>query len=133
MPIQHQLSHEQRHALASLLQSRLDIALRIDASQPRGLSQAETAHEGLMQDADDASQRVGAREVEDIVGDISSAEINAFSDALKRIHGSGYGICVGCQAAIPFARLSVEPQALRCAVCQTAFERSRARRGSSAP
>ena len=127
MPIQHQLSHEQRHALASLLQSRLDIALRIDASQPRGLSQAETAHEGLMQDADDASQRVGAREVEDIVGD------NAFSDALKRIHGSGYGIRVGCQAAIPFARLSVEPQALRCAVCQTAFERSRARRGSSAP
>ena len=116
------LSQAQRQALASQLQSRLDDALRSCAPDAQGRSQAESAREVSMQDADDATQRAGAHEVDAALADLGSVERDALGAGLKRIHGPGYGICVDCHSPIPFERLSVEPQALRCAACQTRHE-----------
>lgn len=116
------LSNDQRQALASQLQSRLNDSLHSRAPDAQGHSQAESAREVLMQDADDATQRAGAHEVDAALADLGSAERDALAAALKRIHGTGYGICVDCRSPIPFERLSVEPQALRCAACQTVHE-----------
>jgi len=118
------LSQDQRAALAALLQSRLAGFERDRASQLQGLTQTESARQTLLQDADDACQRAGEHEVEGIVSDIDSGEFNAIRDALQRIHGAGYGLCIDCQAAIQFERLRLEPQTLRCAACQTLHERT---------
>lgn len=124
MTTKEHLTQDQRQALAIQLQSRLDDALRKAAPQVQGVSQAESAHEVLMQDADDASQRAGAREVDATLADLGNVEIEALAVALRRIHSPDYGICVDCDSPIPFGRLSVEPQALRCAGCQTLRERN---------
>ena len=109
--------------LANLLQSRLLDLERERASQLQGQSQAAAARQTLLQDADDARQRAGEHEVEGIVADIDSGEFQAISDALQRVHRADYGLCVDCQEAIPFERLQIEPQALRCARCQALHER----------
>ena len=119
-----QLSQEQRVLLLQLLESRLAGFKQNSASHLQGLTQAERANLTLLQDADDASQRAGEHEVEGIVSDIDSAEFTAVRDALHRIHGATYGLCCDCQEAIPFERLRLEPQALRCTACQTLYERN---------
>jgi RNA polymerase-binding transcription factor DksA len=123
MPSTAPLSQDQRVALTELLQSRLAELKRERESQLQGQSQVAAARRTLLQDADDASQRAGEHEVEGTFSDIESAEFNALSDALKRIHGAGYGLCIDCGGAIPFDRLQLEPQALRCAACQTLHDR----------
>jgi DnaK suppressor protein len=123
MPTAVHLSQDQRVVLAKLLSSRLVDLERQRESQWQDQSQVESARQTLLQDADDASQRSGEHEVESIVSDIDSGEFNAISDALQRVHRADYGLCIDCQAAIPFERLRLEPQALRCTACQTLHER----------
>lgn len=118
------LSDEQRLALGRQLQSRLTAMERQSASQLTGLSQAESAHQTLLQDADDATQRAGIHEVEATVSNIESGEFDAVRSALHRLQSADYGLCVDCRATIPFARLKLEPQALRCAACQNLLERA---------
>jgi RNA polymerase-binding transcription factor DksA len=120
------LSRDQRVLLAKLMQARLREMKCERASQLHNQSQADSARQTLLQDADDARQRAGEHEVEDIVGDIDSREFNAISEALHRVHRADYGTCVECHEAIPFERLQLEPQALRCAACQALQERHRA-------
>jgi RNA polymerase-binding transcription factor DksA len=123
MPSTSQLSQDQRIVLADLLQSQLAGLEQTRASQLQGQMQVESARQTLLQDADDASQRAGEHEVEGIVSDIDSGEFNEIRNALQRIHGDGYGICVDCHVAIPFERLLLEPQALRCVSCEAHHER----------
>lgn len=118
------LSRGQRAGLAELLQSRLTAFEQDRASQLQGLTQAESARQTLLQDADDARQRAGEHEVEGIVLDIGSEEYKATLQALQRIHGADYGLCIDCGIAIPFARLQLEPQTLRCTACQSVDERT---------
>jgi DnaK suppressor protein len=117
------LSHPQRRVLLDLLQSRLGALESKRAAQSGGLSQAEAARQSLVQDADDAREYAGAHEVESILSDIDAAAIAAISSALQRIHAPGYGLCIDCGQVIPFERLKIEPQALRCAACQATEER----------
>jgi|SRR5450830_51365 len=120
MPTTSHLSQEQRVALSALLQSRLIDLQR--QSQLQGLSQVESARQTLIQDADDSRQLAGEHEVEGILSDIESIEFNEIQQAMERIHGAAYGLCIDCQEAIPFERLQLQPQALRCVTCQTIHE-----------
>jgi len=117
------ISRDQRVVLANLLQTRLLDLAHERESRLHDQPQVEAARQTLLQDADDASQRAGEHEVEGIVSDIDSAEYNALRDALQRVHHADYGLCIDCQVDIPFERLLLEPQALRCATCQTLHER----------
>jgi len=47
--------------------------------------------------------------------------------ALKRLDAGTYGNCADCGEPIPLERLRVQPAAQRCASCQVARERARAR------
>ncbi|WP_019938918.1 TraR/DksA C4-type zinc finger protein [Bordetella sp. FB-8] len=109
--------------LADLLQSRLARFEDESVFRLNGLTQAKSASQTLMDDADDARQRAGDHEVEGIVSDIDSREFNAVRNALQRIHLAGYGLCLDCHAAIPFDRLRRQPETLRCASCQALYER----------
>jgi DnaK suppressor protein len=122
MPATAHPSTTQRAVLTDLLHARLATLEQARATEFQGLSQAESARETLLQDADDAGQRASAHEVEATVSDLANDEYDAISDALLRVAGDGYGVCSDCQAAIPFERLRIEPQAVRCTPCQTLHE-----------
>ena len=123
MPSTTHLTQDQRSLLADLLHSRLADLKQTMESHLHGLTQAELARQTQLQDADDASQTAGRHEVEAVVSDIDSGEFRAIRDAIDRMKGSGYGLCADCGVAIPFGRLQLEPQALRCTPCQTFHER----------
>ena len=42
--------------------------------------------------------------------------------ALARVHEPDFGLCVECDADIPFARLEANPSAKRCVACQARAE-----------
>jgi RNA polymerase-binding transcription factor DksA len=117
------LTEAQRSVLQRALQSQLDDMERRSEAQRQDLSQADHAREVAEQDADDATQLAGTHEVEAIVSNIDDGEFAALRAALVRVQGKDYGLCAGCGAPIPYARLSVEPQALRCTACESARER----------
>jgi DnaK suppressor protein len=111
----------------SLLKSALELRQReLDqrlAAHQRGQSRAEYAREVLQQDGDDAPQRDSDREVELAWTDQELQELGAVSRALQRVNDPHYGLCSDCHAEIPFDRLKIEPQAMRCVACATRRER----------
>ena len=127
MPATASLTKDQRAVLLQLLQSRLSDMEGESTSRLHQQTQVDAARETLLQDADDTAQQDGAHEVEGSVATIDSAEYQALRDALQRIHGADYGLCIDCEVAIPYERLLLEPQALRCAECQALHEQIQAR------
>jgi DnaK suppressor protein len=93
-----------------------------------GLSRAEHARELLQQDAHDAPQREGDREMDMALSDLETLELAAVGQALARLQDGRYGTCSDCDADIPFDRLKAEPWALRCLTCETAAEAAGKRR-----
>jgi DnaK suppressor protein len=49
-----------------------------------------------------------------------SARYAQILEALRRLDGGTYGLCAGCARPIPFERLLVFPETLRCAGCGAA-------------
>ena len=50
--------------------------------------------------------------------------LKSIQEALKRMDRGEYGECVDCGIDIPFARLEVQPAAVRCVPCQDRYERT---------
>jgi len=88
-----------------------------------GETRADHTRELLQQDAREAAQREGEREIDMAISDLETRELGEVSAALRRLQGSDYGRCVDCDADIPFDRLQAEPWALRCVACEGARER----------
>src|SRR5688572_26046667 len=60
------------------------------------------------------------------------AELRSLEAARGRMQEGSYGVCIGCGADIPFARLQAAPSAERCIECQENYEKTHAHaRGSS--
>lgn len=116
------LSPVDRAALTAELQERRQGLDRQLAEQLAGQTRAEAARELLLQDGDDAPQRDADREVALARADRELAELGRISQALQRVQAPDYGLCTDCGAAIPLARLRVEPWAERCVACESAHE-----------
>lgn len=119
------LSPEQSRQLESLLVDRQQDLDRQLAEHQDGLSRAEHAHDLLLQESDDVPQRENEREMDLARVDQVTQELAAVAAALRRLREGDYGICADCGADIPFARLQVEPWALRCVACETRREKAR--------
>ena len=50
---------------------------------------------------------------------------HAIEDALRRMNGDSFGICIDCEREIPLARLKAVPWTLRCAEDEERFEGQR--------
>ena len=50
-------------------------------------------------------------------------ELRATEEAMRRMSEGGYGECDSCGEDIGYARLSVQPAAIRCVKCQERAER----------
>ena len=121
--MKHALTADQRQALtAALRERRATIQQQLQARQ-QGLSSAEQALASREQDGNDALQLASEREVQLAFDDIEAKELLALDAALKRVDDADYGRCEDCGKGIPFGRLQVEPQALRCVACETRHEK----------
>lgn len=117
------LSTEQRNTIGQALQARR-LALQSDLAQhDNGLSRVDHAQEALAQSRDDFAQNTGERAVDIALTDMDMQELAAITRAEQHLQDDHFGICVDCAQAIPFERLCVEPQSLRCVACAAIFER----------
>ena len=75
-------------------------------------------------------QRNVAREVDQALTDIDTADLGRIDLALKALDDGSYGLCDGCGCAIAFERLQIEPQTQHCVACKSRWEeqQERARR-----
>ena len=124
MSLPQPISQLQRITLVDVLRLRLTSMEQQSGTKLEDLTQAQHAYQVLQQDMDDAPQRSGEEEVDAAMADMDCREFSATTQALQRIHGADYGLCLDCHLSIAFERLQLEPQALRCVACQTLYEQS---------
>ena len=119
----HYLTIEQREALGREISARID-TLRADVAQ--GLRQSGHADAiGLAHHIED----VDDEPVADLATALDVAAVERAVEALRhmeaaraRLHTRAYGVCVDCEADIPYTRLHANPAATRCVHCQERFE-----------
>ncbi len=116
------LTAAQRAQLEAELRSRRRELETQIAHQLDGRTRPEHARDVLLQDGDDAPARDADREVDLARSDQDLSAMRALNEALARLETAQYGVCVDCDAHIPFDRLRHNPQVLRCIACQTALE-----------
>ncbi|MEO8124756.1 MAG: TraR/DksA family transcriptional regulator, partial [Burkholderiales bacterium] len=92
------------------------------AHQLDGGTRPQHARDMLLQDGDDASARDADREVDLARSDQDLSEMRAVNEALVKLETSQFGLCIDCESPIPFDRLRLGPQVLRCVACQTKHE-----------
>lgn len=119
------LSTKELETLKRQIEARraaLQAEVHADADKARGESYGELS--GGVADEGDES-------VADLLADIDNAELSrdltelrALEAALERMTDGSYGSCAGCGLDIDFARLEVEPAALRCIDCQRVYEKT---------
>ena len=117
------LTPSQRSELAALLQTRLQAIERQSTVHQEGLSLVEHAQQVLQQDGDDAPQRAGDREVDFAVSERDGQQLVALRRAQSRLNDADFGRCIDCGVHIPFERMRIEPEALRCVTCESTHER----------
>jgi DnaK suppressor protein len=118
----HHLTAQQRAWLVAELEQRYRRLTQQSREHAGGLSRAEHAHEVLEQDADDAPQREGERDLDFALADRDQRALDEVGQALLRIKSADYGFCIDCGAPIAFERLQVEPWTMRCIGCASARE-----------
>jgi len=98
----------------------------------------DVLHAHLLKSDDDRARLLADRvrdeedeSVADLIVDLDLAEIDHdieelrdVEDALERIREDAYGVCLTCQGAIPYDRLTAYPTAKRCIRCQTIHEKT---------
>jgi DnaK suppressor protein len=122
------LTHGQHALLQDALTRRREALARQLAEHLHGQTRAERAREVLLQDGDDAPQRLPEREIAAALTGHEQRELSEVDAALARMARGEYGACADCGGDIPFDRLTAEPWALRCVPCATQAE-ARAARG----
>ncbi len=117
------LTASQRTELATLLQAQLKAIERQSSAHREGLSLVEHAQQVLQQDGDDAPQRAGDREVDFAVSERDGQRLAGLRLAQSRLNAPDFGHCIDCGVHIPYERLRIEPEALRCVGCESTHER----------
>ncbi len=117
------LTAGQQALLESELQQRRRKLEEQLAAHLHGQSPAEHAREVLLQDGDDAPQRLPERDIAAALTDKERVALLQAKAALDRIGRGTYGGCRDCGADIPFDRLKAEPDAERCVVCESRREK----------
>jgi DnaK suppressor protein len=117
------LTSEQRATLDQVLQERrrtLEVEL---AEHRQDLAALAPTLADRAQNNSAYPPNANDREVETALSTLDAVELAAVHRAQKHLHDDNFGICVDCTQAIPFARLLIEPEALRCVACASIFER----------
>lgn len=103
-------------AKAKLLQRRVEL-------QNETINLATFSEEGNdVKDVGDEAYNVSLQKLQRSIGEAELNEIKLIDQAMERIEEGGYGICIDCSGEISEARLEYYPYAVRCIVCQEAYD-----------
>ena len=72
----------------------------------------------------DAALDSAQDEISSQLAEVESRELASIENALERMRDGDYGLCEGCNEAIPLARLQALPYATTCIKCQREMEKS---------
>ena len=73
-------------------------------------------------DAADAAFETSGEEVASQLAELEAKELAQIEFAMRRIKQGLYGVCNGCEAKIPVARLNALPYSVLCIKCQRESE-----------
>lgn len=73
-------------------------------------------------DVVDAALDASQDEISSQLAEVESRELGNIEKALDRMRDGNYGLCEGCNKAIPLARLQALPYATTCIDCQRKVE-----------
>ncbi|MBA4178757.1 MAG: hypothetical protein C0505_19705 [Leptothrix sp. (in: Bacteria)] len=119
----HRLTQAQRETLAQVLRDREQELQAQLQGHLQGRSTAEKALAAREQGGDDAKQLASDQEIGTKLTNLERRELAALAAALQRLNEADYGLCSDCGKRIPFERLLIEPQALRCVACEGKHEK----------
>ncbi len=122
----HPLTRAQREMLAQVLREREQALQAQLQTHLQGRSLAEKALAAREQDGDDANQLASDQEIGTALTNRERQELAALATAMQRLNEPDYGLCVDCSKRIPFERLLVEPQTMRCVACESRRETKKA-------
>jgi DnaK suppressor protein len=105
----------------SLLYRQRELQADLHAAELARQAQAPAGEAGVV-DQKDMAERWQASDLDSAQQQRDAVEAQQVAAALQRLDEGRYGDCQDCGQPIPFARLRVQPAALRCASCQAAFE-----------
>ncbi len=122
------LTSSERDHLAKMMNERKPV-LRDEIRQGLVRMRVE-GYEELLSGTSDA----GDESLASLITDINNAEVKRDAIELKDIHAAEarlaagtYGVCIDCEAPIPYPRLAAYPTAKRCIDCQKIHESKSAR------
>lgn len=107
-----------------LRQRRAEVLAQLREQRGGRKGRAEAAADALANVGDDWAQADAERDLAIALQERESAELVAIDAALQRIADGRFGLCADCGGEMDTARLHANPTALRCVVCQSAFERA---------
>jgi serine protease Do len=85
-------------------------------------------------DVVDAALDTAQDEISSQLAEVESRELASIENALEQMRNGSYGVCEGCEEAIPLARLQALPYAVLCIECQREAEkRGEFNRGPQVP
>jgi DnaK suppressor protein len=116
------LTQEQVQRMRVRLDTRARV-LRDEVELARAdIEGAPAQTQGPVEDAAGQGEQRSRDAVRSAEQDRDTGELREITAALARMDEDGYGECIDCSRDIPFARLEVQPAALRCVPCQERFE-----------
>lgn len=117
------LSDAQRHTIEELLSDReLELQARVREAKAAAAERPSAQGPQVEDMAEEGEQRfrTGIEHVE-LLRD--QEELTEIAAARERLVHATYGECADCGQDIAFERLSAQPTARRCVVCQDAYEK----------
>ncbi len=111
-----------RDALLRLHKSLM--ARREELRRRLGRELHDLGHINPSADTADAAFETGSEEVASHLVELEAKELRQIERAMSKIKGGNYGVCEGCQAKIPVARLNALPYSTLCVKCQRESESS---------
>jgi DnaK suppressor protein len=98
------------------------MARREELRRRLGRELHDLGHLNPSADSADAAFETGSEEVASHLVELEAKELRQIERAMSKIKGGNYGVCEGCQAKIPVARLNALPYSTLCVKCQREME-----------
>jgi RNA polymerase-binding transcription factor DksA len=117
------LSPVQRNTIEELLSAReIELQMRVREAKAAAAERPSSQGPQVEDMAEEGEQRLRTGiEHAEMLRD--QEELTDIAAARERLAGGSYGQCADCGQVIAFQRLTAQPTATRCVICQEGYER----------
>ena len=115
------MTSEQLSHYKNLLEGQLSEILTASRSHQQTIDERHTGNDFV---GPDRAAELENLEVDSVIVDSEANLLEKIEHALQRVTDGNYGICEGCNGAIPAARLDAKPSVSLCLSCQERHEQT---------